>query len=174
LPITDRGERAAEELALRGDDVDVGRRPEVDDHAGRAEQPVRGEGVHDSVGAHLARVVHQQRHAGAHAGPDHDARQPRPAVEQQPQLAQQARHGGQRRDRADLGRERAQQAADRDLQLVGGHVPVGAHPPVPDQRRARQVRAGIGRGVDPERDLGVADVDAEEHGVIRPRARTRR
>ena len=39
------GERAAEELALRADDVEVGARAEVDDDDGPAVQVVGGEGV---------------------------------------------------------------------------------------------------------------------------------
>ena len=51
-----RRERAAEELALGGDDVEVRRGAEVDDDAGAAVEVVRREGVGDAVGADLARA----------------------------------------------------------------------------------------------------------------------
>ena len=88
--------------------------------------------------------------------------------QQQPQLAQQARHRGQRGDPGDLRRRTApSRPRDGHLELVGGHPRVGAHPPVADQRRARPASSS-GVGVEPERDLGVADVDAEQHGVSAP------
>ena len=55
------------------DDVEGGRgAAEVDHDRRSAELGGRGERVDDPVGADLARVVHQHRYAGAHAGLDHD------------------------------------------------------------------------------------------------------
>ena len=69
-----RGERAAEELPVGADGVDVGGGAEVDDHdrpaaavGTAAVELVRGQRGDDAVGADLARVVDVQRDAGAHA-----------------------------------------------------------------------------------------------------------
>ncbi len=62
------------------------------------------------------------------------------------------------------GAYRPSSAAHRHLELVGGHPRVGAHAPVahqPARVRGRRVVGGV--RVEAERDLGVADVHAEQH-----------
>ena len=56
-------EHAADVLALGRDDVEVGRRAEVDDDHGRAVALLGGDGVDDPVGADLARIVVADRDA---------------------------------------------------------------------------------------------------------------
>src|SRR4051812_47495363 len=67
-----RRERTAEELALVTDDVEVGRRTEVDDDRRPAVQRVRRQGVHDAVRPDLARVVVEDRDTGANTRLDDD------------------------------------------------------------------------------------------------------
>src|SRR6266496_134855 len=57
-------------LSLRGDDVERGRRTEVDDDAWPAQPIVCRDRVDDSVGADLLRGVVEDRHPGANAGLD--------------------------------------------------------------------------------------------------------
>ena len=99
-------------------------------------QPVRGEGVHHPVAADLPRVVDQQRDPGAHARADHHRRLG-PPLGEQPQLAQQAGHGGQRGDAGDLRAYRPSSAAtdtSSSSAVIRGSV------------RIRQSRISSGRG----------------------------
>ena len=81
-------ERAAEELAVGADHVEVRRRSEVDDHARPAVQRVGRQGVDDPVGTDLLGVVIEERYArpGARLH-DHDLHVLVPALEDLAQLA---------------------------------------------------------------------------------------
>src|SRR6185295_17387683 len=68
-----RPDRAAEVLALGGDDIDVDAGAEVDDDAGLAEALVGGDRVDEAVGANLERVVDADRHPGLEPGADRQA-----------------------------------------------------------------------------------------------------
>ncbi len=61
---------AARVLAARGDHVEGGRGAEVDDDRALRPALVGGHRVDDPVGADLARVLVQDRHAGLDAGAD--------------------------------------------------------------------------------------------------------
>ena len=65
-------DRAADELAVGGDDVEVGAGAEVDDDRRAAVEIERRDRVGDAIGADLLRVVVEDRHAGLDAGLDHD------------------------------------------------------------------------------------------------------
>ena len=78
---------------------------EVDDDRRAAVDRGGGQRVDDPVGADLARVVHQDGHAGAHAGLDHHVRNVGEVPgEHVAPLVQHRRHGRADRDPVDLRR----------------------------------------------------------------------
>ena len=87
-----RREHAARELARRRDDVEVRRRPEVDDDARRAVQLARGDGVRDPVRPDLARVVVADRDAGRDARPEDEQLDLRPPLRERLVLRDELRH----------------------------------------------------------------------------------
>ena len=74
------GDRATEVLAVARDDVEGGRRAEVDDDAGASVQVVRPDGVGDAICSHLLGVVVEDRHSRADAGFEHYVRHVEPPV----------------------------------------------------------------------------------------------
>src|SRR4051812_29531549 len=124
-----RRERAAEELALSADDVEVGRRTEVDDDRRPAVQGVRRQSVDDAVRADLAGVVVEDRDAGADSRLDDDGRHVGVvAVEHSAQLVENRGDGGAG---CDPGGQRLvdQQAPQQERDLVSGRPAVGLDPP---------------------------------------------
>jgi hypothetical protein len=113
---------------------------------------VGGERGDHAVGADLTGVVHVQRDAGAHAGPDEHHRHAQ-RVQQLAQRRQQRRHRRACRDAGDLGVP--QQTAPEQAQLVGRGAGGGGHAPAADPPVA--VEGG-------EHGLAVADVDGQQHG----------
>ena len=158
------GQRAAEELTPGRDHVEVGRGAEVDDHRRPAVERVGGQGVDDAVGADLARVVGQQRDAGAYARTDDDGRDVgEVALEHRAELVQ---HRGHRRAHRDpvRCRVRGQQPTEHQRQLVGSHPRVGLDPVALEHHIAVE---------QPQHGVGVADVDGQEHGASRARSTPR-
>ena len=104
------------------DHVEGGRgAAEVDHDRRTAVLGGRGERVDDPVGADLARVVHQHRDAGAHAGLDHDraARRRSAARSISRHSCSTAGHRRADRDAVDLVERVAEQAAQQHRPLVG-------------------------------------------------------
>jgi hypothetical protein len=152
------GEHPPEVLALGRDDVEVGRGPEVDDDDPALGLVVARDGVGDAVGADLARVLDEDRHAGPDPGP-HDERL---APEGSPHELQH-RLGERGDDARDDGR----------LDGVGGHAVhrekrSKLHGVLVGRAPARALDAELVRKAlsfeETEDDVGVADVDRKEHG----------
>ena len=147
-----RREHPADVLAGRGDDVEVRRRPEVDDDARGAVALPRRDRVHDAVRPDLARRVVPHGDPRADPGPDDEQRRVRPALRELLVLADEPRH---RRGEADAGeRPEVEQAAEERAELVAGAVRLGREPPVLGEAVAV---------VEPEGGLRVPDVDREQH-----------
>lgn len=144
---------------LRRHDVDTRGRPEVDDDARGVVQVVSREAVDDAVGAHLLRIVHQQRHSRAYTGLDDHVGNVRPVPPQhRPDLAQHRRDRRQRRDTRDGLHVGTEETAERQRELVRRHRRVRPHPALP-----RQPRVVTAAGEHAQHDVGVADVDGEQH-----------
>src|SRR5438128_8310869 len=123
-----RREYAADVLALCGDDVEVGRGPEVDDDARRSIALLGGDRVRDPVRPYLSRVVVANRDPGAYPGAEDEQGRLRPALREQLVLANQRGH---RRGQADaVDRLEVDEATDERAQLVARPVGLGSHAPV--------------------------------------------
>ena len=132
-------ENAADVLPVRGDDVEVRGRAEVDDDARRAVALARGDRVDDPVGPDLARIVVEDRDAGLVPGPDDEERRLRVVARELLVGADERRHGRGEADAADvLEAEVAQleQPADEDAELVAGALGLGGDAPVLGQALA--------------------------------------
>ena len=147
-------EDAADVVAVGRHDVEVRRRPEVDDDHGRAEARLRGDRVDDPIGTDLARVVVADRDPGADARADGEERGVRPAAGEPFPFAEEHRDG--RREADPVDRVGVEQPAEEDDELVTGPAPVGRDAPVVDEPVAVE---------QPEHGLRVADVDGEKHGA---------
>ena len=117
----------------------------------------RGDGVDDAVGADLARVVHQDRDAAAHAGADQQRVDPERALAHPGPLDREHRHGRGDDERGHLARveiAQREQAVELHGEVVGR------------AQRARGDAPGVRElGAAPEAQvrLRVADVDGEQH-----------
>src|SRR5215213_6168746 len=151
------GDGRAQVLAPLGDGVEGGGGAEVDHHHRPPVGGVGGDGVDHPVGPDLARVVGQDGQPGADPGlhdqrvdlavaPDHLAQG----------LGQPGHHRG---DHHPLGVGQpqpllGQEPVEQQGVLVGGALGHGGGPPVLDQ---------LGALEHPDGDLGVADVDGQQH-----------
>ena len=155
-----RRDGAADVRPVHADAVERRRGPEVDDHGRRAIEAGRRERVDQPVGAHLVRSVHPdgQRHVPGRGDEDRDP------VAARDGLGRGGQGGDDRRQRdaRDVGERapiEADQAREQHLQLVGRGCAGRTRPAGRDDRPVRHER---------ERDVGVPDVDREEHaGMIR-------
>ena len=166
LTSTPGRQRAAEELPVGPDGVDVGGRAEVDDDdrpaaavGTHAVELVRSQRGDDPVGADLPRVVDVQRDAGAHAGADQHDRD----LEGVQQLPEGGSSAG---------------TVEQALTPV-----ISASRSSPRQRNRSSSAVARGRGRDPpaadpllaveggEDGLAVADVDGEQRhdAIVSPR-----
>ncbi len=164
-----------EVLARRRDRVECRARAEVD-HDRRAGEEVEGtDGIGDAIGTDLAGVVVEDRHAGLDAGAEHHRLDVEVAVDHAADRRGHPRHTRRHGDARDVGPVEIDLIEDRlehDRVLVGGAVVHGGETPVVDQAGA----GGIGGRtvfVQPEHDVGVTDVDREQHGALRRRCRGR-
>ena len=138
-----RDDHAAGVLALRRDDVEGGRRAEVD-HDRRARHALGGgHRVRDAIRADLLRVVVQDRDAGAHAR-THDQRGlPEEPLAQLLDALVHGRHDAAEDDAAH-GRSRhapvGEEASQHDHPLVDGARRIGSQAPV--HRQGRRSRRG--------------------------------
>jgi hypothetical protein len=117
-----RREHAADVLAIGRDDVEVRRRPEVDDDRGRPVALLHRDRVRDPVGADLSRIVVPQRDAGADARTEHERRQPR-AVREPLVLAHERRNG--RREADAVHDVEVEQRRDEHIELVRRRAALG-------------------------------------------------
>src|SRR5688572_22327634 len=151
-----RHDDSARVLPLLGDDVERGRRSEVDDDAGAAQPLVGGDRVDDAVRADFLRGVVEDRHPGA----DSRLHEERLATGD---LAKGLAQGElERRDDArddhvagGVGRAapRVEQPLRRQRDLVGSRVPARRQPPVADELLALE---------EAEHRIRVSDVHGEE------------
>ena len=146
-------EHAAHVIAFGRDDVEVRRRAEVDDDAGRAVALLRRDSVDDPVRPDLARVVVANRDARLHSGPDRQDRRAGPPLRDALPLALERRHGGGETDAVDVFE--IEQRGERDAQLVAGPAAVGREPEAVDELVA---------AIQAEDRLRIADVDGQQHG----------
>ena len=153
-----RGDRAAQERAVRAHAV-VGRgRAHVHDDRRGAVEPLGGQGVDDPVRAHLARPVHADRD-GDRARGRHEDRDSPPEREGLHEGGLRRHHGNEHRparavEAAAVERE---EAVQQQLELVHGGGAVRPGPAGPHDRAAVH---------EAERDVRVADVDREQHAWI--------
>src|SRR6266542_841323 len=149
-------ERAAEEIALGAHDVEVRRRPEVDDDRRPAVATVGGERVRDTVRADLGRVVDPEADPGLHAGPDDEGPTLHVPIGEADEGLRQRRHDAAEDERIDrLEREvlLTQERVDRDGELILGPRAIGRRAPGRDELRP---------AVHADDDVRVAGVDREE------------
>ena len=115
---------------------------------GAADERERGDGVDDAVGPDLARVVHQDRHAAAHARADHSVSTPS-ALSPTPSTPSRAPARSRRRraalDRARVEIAQGEQAVELHGQVVGraqrARRDAPACAPAPSPRRGRAASA---------------------------------
>ena len=126
------GDHSAEELAVLGDDVEVGAGAEVDHDRGAAEARVGRERIDDPVGSDLARIVGEDRDAGLRPRTHHQR------LEREipsGHLAELLRDVGHDRRDAQAGEllERQpsmlEQSAEDERELVRGALRLGGEPP---------------------------------------------
>ena len=164
----DAGEdRAAEVLALRAHRVDGVGGAEVDDDRRAAVEVVRADRVGDAVGADVVRLVVEDRHAGAHAGLEHQRLVPEVPLGHLAERGGDARHA--RRDhharhvRVEREAVEAEELLEHQRQLVGRPLGHGGDAPVVDE---------LAVGEQADDGLGVAAVDGEQHGYASSSAGT--
>ena len=153
-------DRAAQVLAVGGDDVDVDPGAEVDRYAGRPEALVGGDRVDEAVGPDLERVLDPDRHPGLHAGADRQALGFEIALGELLELTAERRHDRGDADGVDIAEghpAEREEAGDPLGQLVAGRARAGLEAPVLDQVLALE-GAQVG--------LRVSDVDGEQHRRI--------
>src|SRR5688572_15958793 len=151
-----RHDDPARVLPLLGDDVERGRRSEVDDDAGAAQPLVGRDGVDDAVRADFLRGVVEDRHAGP------DSRLHEERLSSGDLSERLAKRELERRDHArdddvagGIGdaAPRSEEALRGQSDLVGRRVAAGRQPPVAHERRALE---------ETEHRVRVPDVDGEE------------
>ena len=122
-----RRDDAAHKGAVRVDDLDIGRRAQVDHNARRAVDGTSRHGIGDAVGADLGRVVVVHGHAGLEARPHGEhapradtgkSRLPR-ALERRHHAAQHGRRGYERAGHARIGRQRGHDLSETHTRFVG-------------------------------------------------------
>ncbi len=127
----------------RGDDIEGGRRAEVDAHCGAAEALADGDRVDEPVGADLARVVVADRHARLRPRPDRVHLLGEIAAGHRRPLGLELGHGGGD-DRGvqllEAVSAQLEQVAQRGAELVGGRLADGRKAPVLEQLLARERR----------------------------------
>ena len=164
-------EHAAEELTARRHDVEVGRRPEIDDDRRAAVQRVRRERVDDAVGTDFLRVVVEHRHAGTNAGLDDDqwhcsrtsARTSR-ASRATPTAPSNSKRCRRPRPPSSAARRTVgEQPRQQQPEFVRRPPRISRQPPVFDNAIAVE---------EPQHSLGVADINGEKHEDL-PGADTR-
>ncbi len=143
---------AADVLALGRDDVEVRRRPEVDDDDGRAVALLGGDGVHDPVRPDFARVVVADRDPGLHSRPDHEKRCVRPLAGEFLPLADEDGHGAREADPVDA--LEIEESGEEHAELIGRARALGGEPPVICE---------LAVAVQAKRRLRVAHIDRKEH-----------
>ena len=148
-------EDAAEPLAVRGDDVEVRRRSEVDDDRGHAVALLDRDGVRYAIWPDLARIVRAHGNTGAHTRAENEQPRRREPRDEVLVRTDERRHGRRERHAVDLveiRHERLEKCAEfvttsmrlrRDTPVIAKRFPV----------------------VEPEDGLRVADVDREQHVV---------
>ena len=150
-------DRAAEVLALHAHRVDGVGGAEVDDDRRPAVEVVGADGVGDAVGADVARLVVEDRHAGAHARFEHDGGKAEVALAHLAQRGGDARHAAADHHAGDLrvacALER-EELVEHERELVGRALGRGRDAPVVDELAVVE-QADDG--------LGVATVDREQH-----------
>ncbi len=128
---------AADEATARVDDLDVGRRAEVDHDNRRPVEPSGGNGVGDAVGADLTRIgiIRLEKPRLFRDGRGANARLDAGVLAQRllPRLGEKRHHRGERRriDVPRLNTLRRQQRDELDVQVIGGIVLVGGDAPHP-------------------------------------------
>jgi len=150
---------APQVFALVADAVERGRGAEVDHHHAALDLIVGGYRVDDAIRSDLARAVVQDRHPGAHRGPDHQGL----AGERAPHdLTQWI---GEGRDHAgdDAGVDlpvvdvaQHEHLAHEDRVFVGGALPRALAAKLLNQPISIEQT---------EPDVGIADVDGEQHAA---------
>ena len=149
---------AAKVLALRRDAVEGRRGAEVDDDEAAAEALVRGDAVDDAIGADLARVLVEDRHAGADARADHERLVAERATHEVEHRLGERGHDA-RDDRGlhvrGLHVAHREQLAEDDGVLVGGPPAARLDAELVDQR--------VAAVEEPVDDVRVPDVDGEQH-----------
>ena len=153
-----RRDRPAQVVAAGVDGVERGRRPEVDQHCRAAVEVMCGDGVGDPVGTHAPRVVVLDPDAGPGAGTDHHGLQVERGVGKFVDAPRQRGNHAAHHHPGDLsGREIAppEELHERQPELIAGEPVVRVDPEVRDQPVAVE---------DPDDDVGVPDVDREQHG----------
>src|SRR6266511_1756353 len=154
-----RRDRHPQHLAPPRDRVEGGGGAEIDHHRRPPVQRVGGHRVGHPVGADLARVVGQDRQARPDPGLQHQRLEAAVAPDHLAHgLAEPRHHRGD--DHAGGGGAEVhtllrQEPAEQQGVLVGGALRHGRHPPVLDQLVAVEHADG---------DLGVADVQCQQHG----------
>ena len=121
-----RRDDAADKGSVRIDDLDIGRRAQVDHDARRAVDGTGRHGIGDAVGADLGRVVVVHGHAGLEARPHGEhapragtgkSRLPR-ALERRHHAAQHGRRGHERAGHARISRQRGHDLHETHARLV--------------------------------------------------------
>src|SRR5204863_606149 len=142
----------ADVLSRRRDDVEIRRSAEVDDDRG---SPVTIEGrdrVRDPVRSHLARIVVSDRDTGSRARSQHEQR----CSDLHGELLIGADERGHRRCEAEaIEGVEIKQSPEEEPELIPGSLRLGRESPAPRQLAAFE---------QPERRLGVSDVDCEQAG----------
>ena len=134
------GKRPADELAARADGIEVGRRAEVHDDRGAAEQMHRGQRVHDAVTADFLGIVHPDRDTGLHARlDDHGGHVAVVALAHLPHLVQHGRH---RRAEGDAGDSAIRQPVGRSQRAVSLKTALCASRPRSTTAISSAVRSG--------------------------------
>ena len=152
-----RRDRPAEVLALGRDRVEVDAGAEVDDDAGPAEALIGGDGVDETVGADLERIVDPDRHPGLDPGTDREEAGFEVALGELLVLGAERRHDRGDADGVDIVEAEPaerEHAGDPLGELVAGRPGAGLEPPVLNEALAVE-GAEVG--------LGVADVGREQH-----------
>src|SRR6266849_7514027 len=154
-------DRAAEVFAHRGDRVERRRRPEVDDDqrppGALAEFFVSRHGVDDAIRADFGRDLVEDRHPGIDTRFDGECSDAEIPLHHVADRSRQRRHDRSEDDPADpraLDPAVREEPIDEQTDLVGRTLAHGLQPPALDERRAIE---------DAEHDVGVADVNSEEH-----------
>ncbi len=155
------GDDAARVLAARRNHVQGRGRAEVDHDGALGEACVGRHRVHDAIGAQVARVFIQHRHAGLHPRSHHQRHELEVAGEQPLHGQGRGRHHRRNDGRVDpthVQTLQLEESANEGRLLVRRALAAGFDAPVEAQGFAVE---------ETERGVGISDVDCEEHGASR-------